>query len=178
MIRDRMFRIYASHFGLRNIHTAYAGLTMLCSDTDINEVVLPWFTSPTLGQLWDRPSVNDVRLKNMGNLVTSTDSRWHNDNNRRLQDKIRARMLNCNSDMDRPQLWTVKIRSQNLHNSFTGRHRLRLTALTTNHHGGGANREFWKTLVYTSNAHVQWNTCDRWSSSYHDGIYFDSEELS
>ena len=60
----------------------------------------------------------------------------------------------------------------------TGRDRLRLTALTTNHHGGGANREFWKTLVYTSDAHVQWNTCDRWSSSYHDGIYFASEEFS
>ena len=62
-------------------------------------------------------------------------------------------------------------------NIVTGRDRLRLTALTTNHHGGGANREFWKTLVYTSDAHVQWNTCDRWTSSYHDGIYFDSEEL-
>ena len=90
MIRDRMFRIYASHFGLRNIHSAYAGLAMLCSDRDINEVVLPWFTSPTLGQLWDRPNVNDVRLKNTGNLVTSTDSRWHNHNDRRMQDKIRA----------------------------------------------------------------------------------------
>ena len=62
--------------------------------------------------------------------------------------------------------------------NLTGRDRLRLTALTTNHHGGGANREFWKTLVYTSDAHVQWNTCDRWSSSYHDGIYFASEEFS
>ena len=60
----------------------------------------------------------------------------------------------------------------------TGRDRLRLTALTTNHHGGGANREFWKTLVYTSDAHVRWNPCDRWSFSYHDGISFDSEELS
>ena len=59
----------------------------------------------------------------------------------------------------------------------TGRDRLRLTTLTTNHHGGGANREFWKTLVYTSDAHVRYNPCDRWSSSYHDEIYFDSEGL-
>ena len=86
MIRDRMFRIYASHCGLRNIHTAYAGLTMLWSDRDVNEIVFPWFTSPTLGQLWDRPSVSDVRLKNTGNLVTSADSRWHNHNLCTLRD--------------------------------------------------------------------------------------------
>ena len=60
------------------------------SDRDINDAVFPWFTSPTLGQLWDRPSVNDVRLKNTGNLVTSTDSPWHNHNSRTLQDKIRV----------------------------------------------------------------------------------------
>ena len=85
MIRDRIYRIYASHCGQRNIHTAYAGLAMSC-----NEVAFPWFTSPTLGQLWDRPSASDVLLTNTGNLVTSTDSRWYNHNDRTLQDKIRA----------------------------------------------------------------------------------------
>ena len=61
---------------------------------------------------------------------------------------------------------------------ITGRDRLRLTAFTTNHHGDGAKQEFWKTIVYTSDAHVRWNSCDRWSSSYHAGIYFDSDKLS
>ena len=79
-----------------------------------------------------------------------------------LKMHLKMSVVNCR------QLWSC----------ITGRDRLRLTALTTNHHGGGANREFWKTLVYTSDAHVRWNPCERWSSSYHDGIKFDCEVLS